>query len=93
MSNKEKIYPKGVMCFDKHEKAPDFVVGTVVITPNDLIDWLKDNKGLLTDYNGKKQLKLQLKKGDKGLYAEVDTWVPSGKQSISPDVNSDPLPF
>lgn len=92
MSDKKAIYPKGVMLFDKHEKAPDFVVGTLVITPNDLIEWLKENSSLLTEYNQKKQLKLQIKKGNKGLYAEVDTWQPSGKQSISPDVNTD-LPF
>ena len=38
--SKEKIYPQGLRTFAKNEKAPDFVLGTLVITPNELIKWL-----------------------------------------------------
>lgn len=79
------IYPDGVAVFNPHEKAPEFVVGTLVITLNDLISWAKLNEGLLTEYKGKKQLKLQIKKGTKGLYTTVDTYKPKEK--------SDSLPF
>lgn len=70
----EKIYPEGMRAFSKRDNAPDFVVGTLVITPNDLIEWLKKNQSLLTEYEGKKQLKLQILNGNKGLYLQVDTW-------------------
>ena len=89
----DKKYVEGVRFFNPHPKSPDFVKGTVVITPNDLIEWLKENKSVLTDYNGKKQLKLQMLEGNKGIYFKVDDFVPSGKQSISPEVETDDLPF
>ena len=78
----ETIYPEGVAVFSPHDKAPDFVVGSLVITPNDLISWLKKNEGLLTEYKGKKQLKLQIKKGTKGLYCSVDTYKQKENQDL-----------
>lgn len=72
----EKIYPKGIMCFQKHEKAPDFVLGSVVITVNDLVKFCKENPQYLTDYKGEKQLRLQALTGNKGLYFTVDTYKP-----------------
>jgi hypothetical protein len=70
----EKIYPEGVIAFSPRSGAPDFVKGSIIITPNDLISWLKKNENLLTEYDGKKQLKLQLLNGKKGLYLSVDTY-------------------
>ncbi|WP_288983291.1 hypothetical protein [uncultured Flavobacterium sp.] len=76
-----KIYPKGIVCFNKHEKQPDFVLGSIVITPNDFIAWLKENEGLMTDYKGRKQIKLQLLKNDKGIYTVVDTYKSAQNQN------------
>ncbi len=70
----ETIYPKGIRLFNKHEKQPDFVIGSLVVTLNELVQYCKDNPELLTEYNGQKQLKLQIirtKKGD--LSCSVDT--------------------
>ena len=78
--SKEKVYPKGLRTFDKNANAPEFVLGTLVITPNELVEWLKENNNYLTDYNGTKQLKLQMLKGDKGIYFVVDTFVPKKKE-------------
>lgn len=86
MTDKKAIYPKGISVFPPHEKAPEFVKGTILITPNDLIQWLKDNPGYLKDYKGNKQLRLQLKTGTKGLYCEVDQY--EGKKD-----DRDSLPF
>jgi hypothetical protein len=72
----EKIYPKGLRTFKKNENAPSFVLGTLVITPDQLNAWIIDNQHLLTDYNGEKQLKLQILNGDKGVYFTVDTFKP-----------------
>ena len=52
----EKIYPKGIMCFPKGDKAPEFVLGTVLITLNDLITFCKENPNLLTEYKRQKPL-------------------------------------
>lgn len=74
----DQILPEGLRFFPKHQNQPDFVLGTMIITPNDLVSWLKENPQLLTDYNGAKQIKLQLLNSKAGkLYAAVDTWKPA----------------
>jgi len=74
---KEKIYPKGFVCFAKNEKAPDFVKGTIIITLEDFKEWVNgDGKQYLTDYKGKKQLKLQLTEWEGRPSLSVDTFKP-----------------
>lgn len=66
-----KIYPKGITFFPKKENAPTWVVGTIIITPAQLEQWVRENASILTDSEKYgKQLKLQVT--DKGL--QVDTW-------------------
>ena len=77
MEKTEKVYAKGIRTFNKHEKAPDFVYGTLIISPNELMEWIKENPQYLTDYKGSPQLKMQVLNGDKGIYLTVDTWKPS----------------
>lgn len=90
--SKEKIYVNGFRTFKKHEKAPSFVLGTLVITPNDFIRWLKENESYLTEYKGSKQLRCQILEGDKGIYFVVDTYKSEqGGTKISP--KTDDLPF
>lgn len=89
--SKETIYPEGVRAFSPRNNAPDFVKGTVLIEPNKLFAWLKkEGAEHLTEYNGEKQLKLQLLEGKKGLYLSVDTFKPeSGGKKQEEDI----LPF
>jgi hypothetical protein len=71
----DQILPKGIRLFNKHQNAPEFVIGTMVITPNDLVAWLKEQPELMTEYNGAKQIRLQiLKSKDGNLYCSVDTY-------------------
>jgi len=84
----DQILPKGLRFFNKNDKAPDFVIGTLIVTPDDLNAFCIDNAALLTDYKGTKQLKLQvLKSKDGNLYCAVDTWKPA-----SDPTQSAPLP-
>ena len=77
----EKIYCKGLIGFQKKENQPDFVIGSMVISLNDLFKFAKDNPNLLTDYKGTKQLKLQMLKGNDGkINCMVDTFVPTPQQ-------------
>jgi len=69
-----KVYPKGLRTFKKNDNAPEFVLGSLIITPADLAQWVAENPQYLTDYNGSKQLKLQILNGDKGIYFTVDTY-------------------
>ena len=95
----ENILPKGVRFFKKNEKQPDFVIGAAVITINELVTFCKENESLLTEYNGQKQLKLQLLKSKAGeLYFSVDTFKPTAQvQTAFPAAalpeDSNDLPF
>ena len=98
----ETIYPKGIRVFPKHQNAPDFVKGTVIITPNELFTFCKENVQLMTEYNGQKQLRCQLLDGNNGLYMSVDTYKPEAKKepekstlppSEMADSETEDLPF
>jgi hypothetical protein len=69
-----KIYPKGISFFAPRENAPQWVKGSILINPNELVKWMEGNKQLLVE-NEKygKQYKLQVT--DKGM--QVDTWKPT----------------
>ena len=94
---KETIYPKGLRTFKPHEKSPDFVKGTLIITLNELVKFCKENPELLTEYKEQKQLKCQILDGKDGLYLVVDTWKPEKKDDNFNDVEDlnkdDDLPF
>lgn len=72
--SKEKVFPKGLRMFKANDGAPSFVVGKLIITPNEFFTWMKENGHLLKDYNGEKQIKFDVLKNDKGLYLQVDTY-------------------
>ncbi len=69
--------PKGIITFNPHPNAPNFVLGTIAISLNQLKDWCEtDGAQYLTDYKGEPQLKLQvtsLKEG-RGIMIAVDTY-------------------
>jgi len=90
----ERVYPQGIRTFAKNDKAPDFVLGTIVITPNDLVKWLKgEGAQYLTEYQGNKQIRLQATKARDGrLSLSVDTYKPNGN-SASKSQEDDSLPF
>ena len=94
---KETIYPKGIVCFKKNDKAPDFIIGSMVITLDDFKAWVNENAGLLTEYNGKKQLRLTMaySKKEQRPTITVDTWKTEPKQDHSNNIApaGDDLPF
>ena len=96
----ETIYVKGINTFPKNDKAPDFVLGSGVITPNVLIAFIKEHQEHLTEYKGEKQLKVNFLKGRNGqINITLDTFKPEAKevQTESIPVRSeqvdDDLPF
>lgn len=90
----DKVFAKGIRTFAKHNSAPDFVLGELVITPNELFTWLKgDGAQYLTEYKDVKQLKLQVTKSrDGGLMLAVNTYKPQS-QAPQSQAESDGLPF
>jgi len=74
----EQILMKGIRLFAPKTSQPDFVLASGVITLNELVSFAKENPQLLTEYNGEKQLRIQLLKSKDGKpYMTVDTWKPA----------------
>ena len=91
MSN-TKIYPKGISFFPPKENAPSWVKGSLIITPRQLVEWLKENESVLVE-NEKYGKQLRLQVTDKGV--QVDTWKPNvePKPRNEPNDESQGLPF
>lgn len=74
--------PEGIRLFDKHPNAPDFVLASLMITLDDLFNFVRNNPQYLSDYQGRKQLKLQiLRSRNGGLYSAIDTYGTAAQHS------------
>lgn len=81
----------GVRIFDKHPNAPDFVICSLVLTPDDIAEWVSNNPDFVSEYKGKTQVRLQIKRSKDGkVYAEIDSYKKSEKTFTEP---KDDLPF
>ncbi len=95
----DKIYPKGIMFFKAREGSPDFVKGTMIVTPKQFLEWAKTMSEHFSEYNGDKQLKFDLLDGNNGIYAALNTFKPNQNQnktgsfSTPVDNEEDDLPF
>ena len=58
----ENIYVKGFRSFKKSDKAPDFVLGSLVISLDEFKEFINANQDLLTEYEGKKQIRVSVLK-------------------------------
>lgn len=75
--SQEKIYPKGIRVFPKNDNAPDFVLGRMIITPNELIKFLKQPDILehKTEYKGETQFSFDiLEAKDGSVYFTLNTY-------------------
>ena len=92
----DTIYIEGIRIFPPREGAPEFVKGNVIVTPNELIKFLKEQEEHASEYNGEKQFRMQLLEGRSGLYLSLDTFKPQKQtqQQETPEQNEeDDLPF
>lgn len=88
----KKIYPKGIMAFSKSEKQPDFVKGAIIITPDELVKWLRgDGAAHLVDSKFGKQLKLQITEYEGKFSLSVDNWKPTGQSAPQPAKKQEPI--
>ena len=89
----EKKYADGVRFFERKDNQPDFVLGALVITPEDLMQWTKSNPDLTSNYKGKDQVKFQVKRSKEGkVYIELDTYKPGQAKAVNQQESED-LPF
>jgi hypothetical protein len=83
----ERIFPKGLIAFKPKDTAPTWVKASVMITLDDFKAWVNgEGKEHLTDYNGKKQLKLQITETKDGKFSfSVDTFKPTPREGQPTD--------
>lgn len=91
--NNNRPLPGGVRFFEKHPNAPDFVLASLILSLDDLYAFAKNNPQYLVDYQGKKQLKLQVLRSKEGkIYSVVDTYgspaQPAQQQQPAPVQNN-----
>lgn len=75
---------EGIRLFKKKDTQPNFVLASGVITPNALVAFLKANPEILTEYNGEKQVRIQVLVSQAGNpYVAVDTWKPNAEAATT----------
>ena len=100
----QSIMPQGIKTFNRHEKAPETVLGSMIMSIDEFIQWIKsdDVKKHYSQYDGKNQLKFDIKTGKYGVFLTLNTYKPNGQQvnttiiqSTSSDLPeaTDDLPF
>lgn len=90
----DKIFPKGIRTFAPRQGAPDFVLGDIVVSIDELTQFVKDNPQYLSEYKGQKQLKLQLTRTQGGvLMLSVNTYNPNHNKTGTQSAGTDDLPF
>lgn len=78
----DKKFIEGIRAF-KPKK--DFIKAELVISLNELVKFCKDNPEFLTEYNGVKQLKIQVKESKDGkVYVAHNDWKPSEAKTDLP---------
>jgi len=79
----ETPLPQGISFFPPHEKAPDFVIGTISINPSKFIEYLNTQ---IADEKG--YIKFQVLKSKAGKsYVKLDDFKPTKKESVNTGIN------
>ena len=89
-TTKEPIYVEGLRFFNPRETAPEFV------NLKEFFDFVSTQKEHYTEYQGNKQLKLNMLSGKSGMYFTVDTFKPTPKGAATQKVevaSAADLPF
>jgi len=86
----DQVLLKGIRLFKKKDNQPEFVLAGGAITMNEIFTFAKENPNLVTEYNGQKQIKIQILRSKEGNpYIAVDTWQPT---QVNPTVDNTVLP-
>lgn len=96
MSESTTIYVDGIRTFAPREGSPENLIANMVITPKQLLDFLKSKEAQehYTEYKGEKQVRVSVwKSRNGGLSFILDTYKPADAK-MQPDQEEDSdLPF
>lgn len=65
-------YVEGLRGFNPREGSNQNVIGNLIISPRQLVEFIKANPDCLTDYKEEKQIRVTIWKNDKGLSFTLD---------------------
>ena len=95
------IFTKGIFFNEKHEKAPDFVLGGLSVNPVEFGEFLRENKEHIKEGTVRFSI-LRSKKTNKP-YVIIDTYIPTQKDKdavnnqtngiVQDDEANEPVPF
>ena len=61
MNENQKVFPQGIRTFKKNDNAPDWILGSMVVSLNDFFDWCKgEGAKYQSDYKGTKQIRFDV---------------------------------
>lgn len=84
----DKIFAQGFRFNRPHEKAPDFIKGSISIKADEAIEFIKKHQ------NEKGWLNIDLKKSQSGtLYLELNTFQKGQKEEKVAEINSEDIPL
>lgn len=76
----DKKFIKGIRAF---KPKVDFIKAELVISLNELVQFCKENPDMLTEYNGVKQLKIQVKETKDGkVYVDWNNYQSKEKSDL-----------
>lgn len=84
----EKIFVNGLISKDVADTAPEWILGKMSISVNELINWLEKNRKL-QDENGWINLTVKRSQKTGKRYIEVDTWKPEPKMEVTGGIKND----
>ena len=72
-------YAQGLYFNEPHERAPDFVLGSISVKPGEFANWMKENSEAK---DAKGYLRLDVKKSKNGkVYVALSTWKPDASKA------------
>ena len=84
-------FAQGIYFNEPHEKAPEFVLGSISIKPGEFAAWMADNSG---EKDAKGYLRLDVKKSKNGkVYVALSTFKPRAERNEARNDPDDAIPF
>ena len=87
MSNQEKVFAEGIWFNERKQNQPDFVLGSLSITPGKFMDFLQSQT---PDDKGYVKLQILMSRDGNRPYMCVDNWKPSNQGQNAPRTSAAP---
>jgi hypothetical protein len=73
----DKKFASGIFFNEPHPNAPDWVLGSISVRPQDFVSWLHEQD---VDDKGYIRMQVAISKSSGKPYVALDTWKPEAKE-------------